>query len=192
MRRAQAASSELASGLHTNSAADGGSARSAPTLYGPSTLSVCTCGAPSAANGLLKSRRNGCSRVVSSVQGALLEKRRGHRPRAGFDVNADVQPRRLDLVRRRRRILLQLDEVLVAADRREQNPLAVERDLHLMRILQSAHRAQVRPPQPQLKLVVAVDRKRVRRDAARPACRAAALRDADPARDPAARSTCRD
>ena len=121
-------------------------------------------------------------RETPRPRSACRPSRAGGRAAASTSISSDVAGR----------ILLQRDEIVVAADGREQNPLAVERQLDLMRILQSPHGAQVGPPQPQLKVVLAVDRKRVRSRQARRACRAAARRGAGPARDPAGRSTCRD
>ena len=52
-------------------------------------------------------------------------------------------------------------EIGLSADRRQMDPLAVDRELHLVRILQAAHDVQVGPIELHLEGVLAVERKRV-------------------------------
>ena len=57
------------------------------------------------------------------------------------------------------RVLLKRDEIVGTAYLGQQDALAIERQLDLVRVLEATHRAQVRPIEPDLKVVLAVERK---------------------------------
>ena len=54
-------------------------------------------------------------------------------------------------------------EILVTANRGHQNAFAVDREFDLLRILETAHRAQVRAIEANLEVVLGIERKGVRR-----------------------------
>ena len=95
-------------------------------------------------------------------RGRFIEQRRHERALSRLDVSAHAQPPGLDGIRRRRRIALERDQIVAAADRRQQEAGAVERQLHLVGILETANRTEIGAPHAHLKLVVAVERERVR------------------------------
>ena len=53
------------------------------------------------------------------------------------------------------------DQILVTADRRRKDPFAIDGELDLLRIFQASHGTQVRAIETHLKLVFAIQRKRV-------------------------------
>ena len=103
----------------------------------------------------------------AGVQGvSLLEKRDRDVMRSGLHRH----PRReaaVHLVAGRRRVVAGCSDLGIAAERRQVDPRTVDRNLELVRILETPHRAQVRSEQLHLELVLAVERqRRVDQDAA--------------------------
>ena len=81
-----------------------------------------------------------------------VEKRRCDITLAGLDHAAYAKPRGLEHVGGVGRVGLEPDQVLLAADRRMQDRLAVEQEVELVWILETADRAQVRAIEPDLEL----------------------------------------
>ena len=158
---------------------------------GPWMVIDWTCGAPSASKGFEKSRMKRCSRLVSNSGGVASRNAAADVALAGLHHAADAKPRGFERVGRVGRVGLEPDQILLAADRRVKNRLPVERQLELVRILEAANRAEVGAIEPDLELVLAIDRETYAWRASHRPCRAAGPRGARPARDPAAPSRCR-
>ena len=79
--------------------------------------------------------------------------------RTGLERHARREPA-VDGVARRRRVVARRRDLLVAAERGQVHALAVHADLELVRILEPAHRPEVGAEQPDLELVLAVERQR--------------------------------
>ena len=90
-----------------------------------------------------------------------VEKRRCDITLAGLDHAAYAKPRGLEHVGGIGWVGLEPDQVLLAADRRVQDRLAIEQEVELVRILETADRAQVRAIEPDLELVLPIDGKRM-------------------------------
>jgi hypothetical protein len=58
----------------------------------------------------------------------------------------------------RRRVVARRRNLLVAPERREVHALPIDANLELMRVLEPAHRSEIRPEQLHLELIVAVER----------------------------------
>jgi hypothetical protein len=113
------------------------------------------CGCPEKSIVSAELRTYDCSRRV--VGGGLLEERHRDLSWPGAQRHADREAL-VDLVARCRRIVAGVGDVLVAAERGQVHALAVDADLELMRMLEPAHRAEIRAEQLHLEEVLAVER----------------------------------
>ncbi len=80
--------------------------------------------------------------------------------RPGGHGHAHAEPR-VHGIARVGRLVEQRLEILAAADRRQVDPLPVDRDLDIVRVLESANDVEIRAVQLRLEHVVAVERKRI-------------------------------
>ena len=88
----------------------------------------------------------------------FLDERHGHDVRAGFHGSAKPQAR-LHSVSGIRRFLEESFEVFLAADRRDVNALAVNREFDIVWRFKTAHDVEVRPIQLRLEDILAIERK---------------------------------
>ena len=128
-------------------------------LNGPVIVKVWMCGRPAQSKLSIELRRNGCRRT-GSAHGRILDERHRDLVRSRGDRHTHAQPR-IDRVAGVGRLLEQRGEVLVPADGREMNALAVHRELHVVRVLEAAHDVEIRPIELGLEHVVGVERERV-------------------------------
>jgi hypothetical protein len=89
----------------------------------------------------------------------LLQERNRDVARPRLERHAGGEPA-VHVVAGRRGVVARRGNLLVAAERRQVHALTVHRDLELLLVLEAAHRAEVGAEQPDLELILAVERQR--------------------------------